>query len=107
MPRVIKDLDADIIALEEIENENVLKKLNFALSEKAYPYLFFPQKKERSSIESALLSRFPIVAKEYRRWLGPRDRLQGIRRQGGQRQLRYHARNSSTQHAHQGTAGPR
>ena len=75
--RVIKDLDADIIALEEIENENVLKKLNFALGEKAYPYLFFPQKKERSSIESALLSRFPIVAKES---VMIKDQARGIHR---------------------------
>lgn len=58
---VIKDLDADILALEEVENEKVLQTLNHALGNKAYPYLFYPTKKERSSIESALLSRFPIT----------------------------------------------
>ena len=75
--RVIKDLDADILALEEIENENVLKKLNFALGDKAYPYSFFPHKKERSSIESALLSRFPISAQES---VMIKDQARGIHR---------------------------
>ena len=75
--KVIKDLDADIIALEEIENENVLKKLNLALGEKAYPYLFYPLKKERSSVESALLSRFPITSKES---LMIKDHARGIHR---------------------------
>lgn len=59
--RVIADMNADMIALEEIENEHVLKALNHKLGAKAYPYLFFPPKKERSSIESAFLSRYPIV----------------------------------------------
>lgn len=75
--KVIKDLDADILALEEIENENVLKKLNLALGEKAYPYLFYPLKKERSSVETALLSRFPIIAKES---LMIKDQARGIHR---------------------------
>lgn len=77
--RVIKDLDADILALEEIENENILKKLNLALGDKAYPYLFFPSKKERSSIESALLSRFPITSKES---VMIKDQARGIHRVG-------------------------
>lgn len=75
--KVIKDLDADILALEEIENEHVLKKLNLSLGDKAYPYLFFPSKKERSSIESALLSRFPITSKES---LMIKDQTRGIHR---------------------------
>lgn len=73
--RVIKDLDADIVALEEIENENALQKLNLALGNKAYPYSFFPLKKERSSIESALLSRFPITSSES---LMIKDQARGI-----------------------------
>ncbi|MDD4506876.1 MAG: endonuclease/exonuclease/phosphatase family protein, partial [Sulfurospirillaceae bacterium] len=75
--KVIKDLDADILTLEEIENENVLKKLNLALGDKAYPYIFYPSKKERSSIESALLSRFPITSKES---LMIKDQARGIHR---------------------------
>ena len=59
--RVIRDMDADIIALEEVENQEVLEQLNRTLGTKKYPYLFFPKKKERVSVETALLSRFPIV----------------------------------------------
>lgn len=61
LARVIRDMDADIIALEEVENEKILLRLNEALGTKAYAYHFFPLKKERSSVESALLSRFPIT----------------------------------------------
>lgn len=75
--KVIKDLDADILTLEEVENENILKKLNLALGDKAYPYLFYPSKKERSSIESALLSRFPITSKAS---LMIKDQARGIHR---------------------------
>ena len=58
--RVITDIDADIIALEEVENKAVLQRLNAALGSHAYPYLFYPPKKPRVNIETALLSRFPI-----------------------------------------------
>ena len=60
LAKVILDLDADVIALEEVENKEILDRLNRSLGSQAYPYLFFPQKKERVSIETALLSRFPI-----------------------------------------------
>jgi len=60
LARVIGDINADIIVLAEVENRAVLQKLNTALGDKAYPYLFYPAKKERVSIETALLSRFPI-----------------------------------------------
>jgi endonuclease/exonuclease/phosphatase family metal-dependent hydrolase len=60
LARVIKDMDADIIALMEVENKEVLLKLNHALEDKRYAYVFYPQKKPRVSIETALLSRFPI-----------------------------------------------
>lgn len=60
LARVIKAIDADIIALCEVENKNVLEKLNMALGKSAYPYLFYPHKKPHVSIETALLSRFPI-----------------------------------------------
>lgn len=58
--RVIKDIDADVIALVEVENRAILEALNRALGDKKYPYLFYPTKKPRVSIETALLSRFPI-----------------------------------------------
>ena len=60
LARVIKDMNADVIALAEVENKEVLEKLNRALGQKAYPHLFYPSKKPRVSIETALLSRFPI-----------------------------------------------
>ena len=60
LARVIKDINADVIALAEVENKEVLEKLNVALGQKAYPHLFYPSKKPRVSIETALLSRFPI-----------------------------------------------
>jgi len=73
--RVIRDLDADVIALEEIENKAVLERLNQALGDKAYPYVFYPKKKDRISIETALLSRFPIE-KTQTFWLP--DQARGI-----------------------------
>jgi len=63
--KVIKGLDADVLALHEIENKEVLKKLNQALGNKKYPYIYIPHK--TSNINSALLSRFPIIKyKEYK-----------------------------------------
>lgn len=59
--RVIADMDADVIVLAEVENKAVLERLNAALGAKAYPYVFYPQKKGRVSIETALLSRFEIT----------------------------------------------
>lgn len=57
--RVIKDLSADIIALQEVENGNILKLLNTALGNKKYPYSFIS--KDKSSVQVALLSRFKII----------------------------------------------
>ena len=75
--RVISDIDADIIVLAEIENKAVLQRLNAALGSKAYPYLFYPNKKERVNIETALLSRFPI---EKTSTITMRDQARGIHR---------------------------
>lgn len=75
--RVITDIDADVIALEEVENKAVLQRLNAALGSKAYPYLFYPNKKERVNIETALLSRFPI---ETTSTLAIKDQPRGIHR---------------------------
>ena len=75
--RVISDIDADIIVLAEIENKAVLQRLNAALGSKAYPYLFYPNKKERVNIETALLSRFSI---EKTSTITMRDQARGIHR---------------------------
>lgn len=64
LARVIEDIDADIIALVEVENKEILQRLNFALKNKRYPYLFYPVKKSHISIETALLSRYPIEKTE-------------------------------------------
>ncbi|WP_024955627.1 endonuclease/exonuclease/phosphatase family protein [Sulfurospirillum arcachonense] len=58
LSRVIKDLDADILALQEVENKEVLKRLNLALSTKKYPYMYSSFKTK--GVDSVLLSRFPI-----------------------------------------------
>lgn len=75
--QVIGDINADVIALAEVENEAILKRLNNALGAKKYPYLFYPKKKERVSIESALLSRFPIAKSDS---LFMKDQPRGIHR---------------------------
>jgi endonuclease/exonuclease/phosphatase family metal-dependent hydrolase len=56
--RVIKDIDADIISLQEIENKEVLKRLNLALGKKKYPYMYSSFKTE--GLDVVLLSRYPI-----------------------------------------------
>jgi len=56
--RVIKELDADILTLQEVENKQVLKRLNLALGKKKYPYMYSSFKTK--SVDSVLLSRFPI-----------------------------------------------
>ena len=59
--RVIKELNADIISLQEIENKNVLKLLLAKLNYKYYHFL----KKSDSAVGLALLSRFPILKREF------------------------------------------
>ena len=56
--RVIKDIDADIISLEEVESKEVLKKLNLALGNKKYPYLYSSFKTK--GLDVVLLSKYPI-----------------------------------------------
>ena len=61
---VICDLDADIIALQEIENEAIFKKLQNRLKRVGclYRYAAITHKKT-SAIQVALLSRFPVADK--------------------------------------------
>ena len=73
---VLCDLDADIIALQEIENEAILIRLQKRLKRVgcAYPYRAITRKK-RTAIHVALLSRFPIVdEREVRVNYSDRDR---------------------------------
>lgn len=57
---VIKEIDADIISLQEVENKEILKRLNLALGDKKYPYMYSDFKNR--GIDSVLLSRYPIIA---------------------------------------------
>ncbi|WP_458701316.1 endonuclease/exonuclease/phosphatase family protein [Sulfurospirillum sp. 1307] len=56
--KVIKDINADIINLCEVENKDVLKILNLALGSKKYEYMYF--KNSSNPTDCGLLSRFPI-----------------------------------------------
>jgi len=59
---VICDTEADIIGLQEIENEAILKTLLERLKTVGCPYAYFAiTAKKGSSIQVALLSRYPIV----------------------------------------------
>jgi endonuclease/exonuclease/phosphatase family metal-dependent hydrolase len=58
--KVIKSLNADIIALQEIENKNIFTKLVNKLN---YPYHYFA-KKPKSAIGIGIMSKFPIINKE-------------------------------------------
>jgi len=64
--RVIKDIDADIIALQEVSSLQALKDLRYTLKQKGvyYPYFKIADKKT-TAIKVAILSKIPFVyAKE-------------------------------------------
>lgn len=58
--KVINDINADIIVLEEIENRSVLLNL---IAKTKYKYFVF-DKKPQASIGIAILSKFPITSSE-------------------------------------------
>ncbi len=62
LAQVLQDLNADIIALEEVESENALLALRrrLAADGAAYPYSAITASKQ-TSVRCALLSRFPIA----------------------------------------------
>lgn len=60
LARVIQDLDADVLALQEIESRRALKRLNQHL-EKPYPHSAIADHKP-TTVKCALLSRYPIKA---------------------------------------------
>jgi len=76
LSEVICDLDADIVALQEIENEEILIRLQKRLKRVGcgYPHHSIVRKK-KTTIRVALLSRYPIVnEKEIRVNYSSRDR---------------------------------
>lgn len=64
--KVICDIDADILALQEIESEKALKDLisNTRKTCKNYPYFAIAIDNEKIPVRCALLSTFPIVDKK-------------------------------------------
>ena len=57
---VLQKLDADFVALEEVENVGVLEQLNKTLPE-AYPYLFLVEGNDKGrGIDVGYLSRIPV-----------------------------------------------
>ena len=63
LTRVIKDIDADIIALQEVESLQALKDLRYSLKQAGlyYPYFKIADKKS-TTVKVALLSKIPFVA---------------------------------------------
>ncbi|MDQ7061264.1 MAG: hypothetical protein Q9M43_09045 [Sulfurimonas sp.] len=60
--KVIKDIDADIIALQEIGSLKALKDLRFELKKQGLYYQYFSiANKKPTSIKVALLSKVPFV----------------------------------------------
>ena len=57
--RVINSLDADILALQEIESKDALADLLYRVKQYKYSYFL---KKDSSSIGVAILSKYPIVS---------------------------------------------
>ena len=61
--KVVKDLDADIIALEEVENLNAARQLNRALGSKKYPYIYTFFHDYKHTVDSVVFSRYKIAKK--------------------------------------------
>ncbi|MBU0720218.1 endonuclease/exonuclease/phosphatase family protein [bacterium] len=60
--RVIKELDADIIALQEIESLQALKDLRYTLKQKGLYYQYYKiADKKNTTVRVALLSKVPFV----------------------------------------------
>ncbi len=61
--KVVNGIDADIIALQEIENLNAARALNRALGKNKYPYIYTFFKKNSDYIDSVVFSRYKIAKK--------------------------------------------
>lgn len=60
--QVIKDMDADIVALQEVENLQALMDLRFALKQKGIYYQFYSiADKKDTTVKVALLSKVPFL----------------------------------------------
>lgn len=61
--QVIKDMGADIMALQEIENENALKELLAELKKNgvSYPY-YIITKNEKTAVQNVIISKFKIIS---------------------------------------------
>lgn len=64
--KTIADLAPDILALQEVESKRALARLRHAIQQKglSYPYFAMARRKRSSSVRCAILSRFPIRAKQ-------------------------------------------
>ena len=60
LAKTMDALDADVLALQEVENRGILKRLNLVL-QKPYPYVELIEGNDPRGIDVALLSRFPIL----------------------------------------------
>jgi len=61
--KVIKDMNAEIIALQEIENENALKELLAQLKKNGVVYPYYAiTKNEKTAVQNALISKFKITS---------------------------------------------
>lgn len=60
---VIKDINADIMALQEVENENALKELLVQLKKEgvSYPY-YVITKNEKTAVQNVIISKFKITS---------------------------------------------
>ena len=76
--RVIHDLKADVIALQEIESEEVLKELKEVLKDLGSKYTYhYIAKIKKTTVRTALLSKFPIKSKK-EIIVNPKDGIRSI-----------------------------
>ena len=62
LSRVIKDIDADIICLEEVHSKKTLLDLRYTLKQKGLYYKYYSiADKKNTAIKVAILSKFPFV----------------------------------------------
>jgi endonuclease/exonuclease/phosphatase family metal-dependent hydrolase len=61
--KVIKDMGAEIVALEEVENENALKALLAQLKKEGAEYKYYAiTSNHKTAVQSALISKFKIIS---------------------------------------------
>jgi endonuclease/exonuclease/phosphatase family metal-dependent hydrolase len=61
--KVIKDMNAEVVALEEVENENALNELLKKLKSDGVEYPYYAiTKNSKTAVQSALISKFKIIS---------------------------------------------